>query len=334
MQKDNIIDLLTSRGIDISSGVRLMRHTSGKHPDMPKYFGTRAFELYQSVQDFAYSEGSHILGFYGHRPGYALLLGIWRVDSHIGATVAKSTGELDGVYVTAESEGHFFHRVTELTVLDDLRFHLEIEWTGGGTSWNRNLKPDKNYSVKVLDDCPLSESLRSAAAIERIKCVRRLRREIYEEQADDETFLEELKNTPDFLDLPATEREAIILARKGQGQFRAGLIAYWGGCAVTGCVTTEALVASHIIPWRSSDNRARLDSSNGLLLTPNLDKLFDRYLISFDLNYEILISKTISDASLRALGVSRDMKLSKWEASHTPYLAAHRQIFLDYEEDR
>ena len=85
----------------------------------------------------------------------------------------------------------------------------------------------------------------------------------------------------DFVeDLSETEREAMIMARVGQGPFRDALIRRWGGCSVTGCGAHELLIASHIKPWSKCTTPAeRLGAANGLLLTPNLDKLFDRGLI-------------------------------------------------------
>ena len=45
-----------------------------------------------------------------------------------------------------------------------------------------------------------------------------------------------------------TEREAVIKARVGQGNFRIEVIALWGSCAVTGCTRCQVLVASHLVP--------------------------------------------------------------------------------------
>ncbi len=44
-----------------------------------------------------------------------------------------------------------------------------------------------------------------------------------------------------------TEREAVIKARVGQGNFRTDVIALWGSCAVTGCALSKILVASHLV---------------------------------------------------------------------------------------
>ena len=73
----------------------------------------------------------------------------------------------------------------------------------------------------------------------------------------------------------SVEKERLILARVGQGYFRKKLAARWKTCSVNGCGPQSVLIASHIVAWRNCDtNKERLDVNNGLLLTPNLDKLF------------------------------------------------------------
>ena len=82
-----------------------------------------------------------------------------------------------------------------------------------------------------------------------------------------------------------TERGALVKARIGQGRFRAGIVEAWRvgeACALTGLAVPEMLVASHIKPWRECSNAERLDPMNGLLLAAHVDKLFDRFLLSFD----------------------------------------------------
>ena len=50
-------------------------------------------------------------------------------------------------------------------------------------------------------------------------------------------------------------------------------------CIVTGIDIHELLVASHIKPWRVCDNKERIDTENGLLLSLSMDRLFDGGLI-------------------------------------------------------
>lgn len=94
--------------------------------------------------------------------------------------------------------------------------------------------------------------------------------------------------------LDTTEKESIILSRRGQGIFRERIIARFKKCIITNINDNNLLIASHIKPWRSSNNLERLSSENGLLLSPTFDKLFDLGYITFNNNTELLISKKLS----------------------------------------
>ena len=122
-----------------------------------------------------------------------------------------------------------------------------------------------------------------------------------------------------------TERDALIKARIGQGRYRDGLLAYWGGCSVTECSVPQLLRASHIKPWRAASHKERLDHFNGLLLTPNLDLAFDQGLISFNDQGDILLSSEVDVATAKALHLSADLRLRQIEPSHRGYLAWHRE---------
>lgn len=127
--------------------------------------------------------------------------------------------------------------------------------------------------------------------------------------------------------LNETERDALIKVRVGQGPFRDSLIARWGGCSVTACKNPEVLVASHIKPWSSCTTASeRLDAANGLLLTPNLDKLFDRGLVSFDDDFRIMLSSELKAGMARALNVDKHMRLASHEFNDIrPFLSWHRE---------
>lgn len=128
-------------------------------------------------------------------------------------------------------------------------------------------------------------------------------------------------------DLTDTVRAQQILARIGQGFFRQQLLARWNGaCAVTGCVVTEMLRASHCKPWRDCDNVERLDPSNGLLLGANLDALFDRLLITFTDDGQMLISSRIDPGQQRLLSLPAPL-LSPLTSKEMAYLAVHREAF-------
>lgn len=129
--------------------------------------------------------------------------------------------------------------------------------------------------------------------------------------------------------LTTTEKSQLIRARIGQGIFRTNLIQMWGQCSISGCDIIPILRASHIKPWRLSENAERLDKFNGLLLSPNLDALFDKGLISFTDNGDLLISNSLTDAALQLLGISKNSRV-KLKPAHLKYIKWHREnLFFD-----
>ena len=132
--------------------------------------------------------------------------------------------------------------------------------------------------------------------------------------------------------LPETERMAIIIARRGQGKFKEEVMKIETRCRITHVDRIEHLRASHIRPWRDcEDHRQRLDGSNGLLLTPSIDHLFDRGFISFENNGELLISSVAHRESLARMGVETDhlTRVGAFTIDQKNYLDYHRErVFL------
>lgn len=150
--------------------------------------------------------------------------------------------------------------------------------------------------------------------------------------ATDYELTNDLADLDNDTTLSETERSTLRTTRLGHGKFREGLVGYWRGCAVTQYPDVRLLIASHIKPWREADNRERLDPFNGLLLVPNLDKVFDRQLISFDRNGRILISSHLEDPE--KLGIHKDMVVVNLDDSHQLYLNHHREYFHEKQAGR
>lgn len=89
---------------------------------------------------------------------------------------------------------------------------------------------------------------------------------------------------PSFKLAVATQREALVQARVGQGGFRKALLERFGGrCGVTGVADPDLLRASHIVPWAACEDEAdRLRPDNGVLLSALWDAAFDGGAASFD----------------------------------------------------
>lgn len=133
-------------------------------------------------------------------------------------------------------------------------------------------------------------------------------------------------------DIPSTEREALILARRGQGIFKRNVLRIERRCRITGVDRIEHLVASHCKPWRGCQtNHERLDGENGLLLTPSIDHLFDRGFISFENDGALLLSRVAHKESLRKMGVPVDAlhNVGGFTDGQKQYLQFHREnVFL------
>ena len=126
--------------------------------------------------------------------------------------------------------------------------------------------------------------------------------------------------------LPQTQREQIIAARLGQGLFRNRLMRFYGGkCAVTGIAVPELLRASHIKPWRDSNNTERLCVDNGILLVANLDAAFDAHLISFSDEGALIFHKNLGPQPRLSLGIVDDRLRKPPSLQQTKYLLVHRQ---------
>ena len=131
-----------------------------------------------------------------------------------------------------------------------------------------------------------------------------------------------VKNSKSHLKPNKTERKGLVTSRVGQGFYRQELIKKFDNkCAVTGINLEEILIASHIIPWRHSNDEERLDVENGILLSPLYDALFDKNLISFQDNGDI-ISKQIQDTELISLvDINANIKIAE---GMKKYLINHR----------
>ncbi len=88
----------------------------------------------------------------------------------------------------------------------------------------------------------------------------------------------------------------------------------------------DHLSASHIKPWKESSDAEKLDGSNGLLLAPHVDHLFDRGFISFSDSGDLLISTRLSDAVLKAWGIVADTNVGAFTEKQQAYFSCHRTI--------
>lgn len=106
---------------------------------------------------------------------------------------------------------------------------------------------------------------------------------------------------------PGEYRNQQTKARIGQYFFRTAVLSAYGGrCCVTGLKNPTMLRASHIKPWKDSDEKTeRTNPCNGLSLNTFHDAAFDKGLITIDKNLRIVTSKELLDADM-------DQKTREW----------------------
>lgn len=128
---------------------------------------------------------------------------------------------------------------------------------------------------------------------------------------------------PEQIEVTETEKEQVIKSRIGQSTFKRELVIIQKKCRLCGVSDERFLIASHIKPWRQSDNQERLDVNNGLLLCPNHDVLFDKGYISFEDDGRILISESLDEATKVFLNINETMNIRMNEGQRE-YMKWHR----------
>lgn len=127
--------------------------------------------------------------------------------------------------------------------------------------------------------------------------------------------------------LTITEKERLIKARVGQGEYRKKVLELYNRtCVATGVNFEKFLIASHIKPWSKSTNKEKLDPYNGLLLSPNIDALFDKGYISFSDEGTLLVSALLNQEYTLDLNINHIKLFGKSKK----YMKYHREKIFKY----
>jgi hypothetical protein len=125
-------------------------------------------------------------------------------------------------------------------------------------------------------------------------------------------------------DIGPVDRIRLLRSRRGQGVFKRNVMLYENACRVTQVSDIHHLRASHIKPWSVSTDHEKLSGSNGLLLSPHIDHLFDHGWISFGDREEILVSKGLTPGLTSAWGIDLDHKVGRFTDAQSEFLEFHR----------
>lgn len=110
-----------------------------------------------------------------------------------------------------------------------------------------------------------------------------------------EIDLKEVKLIPEGL-----YKDTLIRTRIGQSFFRKTVLnSYRNRCCIIGLSNPILLIASHIKPWKDSEEKnERTNPSNGLSLNPFHDKAFDNGLITISKEFKVIISSKLIDTKM------------------------------------
>ena len=146
--------------------------------------------------------------------------------------------------------------------------------------------------------------------------------ELDEIEVEDDRHQRELLNR--VLNGPV-ERHQLVKSRRGQGVFRDNVESREPKCRVTGVSNPNYLRASHIKPWRKSNDTEKIDGDNGLMLAPHVDFLFDRGFISFEDDGTLIVSELIEDGALESWGIPSEMNVGSFTPEQSIFLKFHRE---------
>lgn len=150
---------------------------------------------------------------------------------------------------------------------------------------------------------------------------------VVQETDSDIDLLSDIKDIELSTALSETQRVQLAKARIGQGLFRTLVMLEGPRCRVTGVEDSRLLVASHIKPWRDSTNSERLSRDNGIMLSPHVDALFDKYLLTFEDDGQIRIHRSLPHDVLDRWSIKPHKRVEKFRPEQSAFLAHHRAAF-------
>ena len=134
------------------------------------------------------------------------------------------------------------------------------------------------------------------------------------------------------IDLSSTVSMQFTEARSKQSLFKRRLIYIEKQCRITGISDLRFLRASHIKPWsKCTDGTERVDGSNGLLLSPHADFLFDRGWITFEDTGALVRSAHLPNDVIDRIGLDlkQGRKCGDFFDEQKRYLEFHRNAVFE-----
>lgn len=206
-----------------------------------------------------------------------------------------------------------------------LKLIYEKIWDYKDKSQIHGLTPDKTIQERVQRDSQFTRIAKGVYALTNF---------VEEVEVEDLGFFTVEKDEIVFKEtkkFTSTEKVVRQKVRVGQSYFRNNLLSEMKRCPITGIDDKRLLIASHIKPWVHSNNDERINTKNGLLLSPLFDKLFDKSigLITFTPEKRILISNKISEENVARLNIFNNQEVENLDITgREEFLEYHRKVIF------
>lgn len=134
------------------------------------------------------------------------------------------------------------------------------------------------------------------------------------------------------IDISATASIQLVEVRSKQSLFKRRLLTVEKHCRVTGIADLRFLRASHVKPWaKCANGNERVDGSNGPLLSPHANFLFDRGWITFEDGGALVRSNQLPNDVIDRIGL--DLKQGRncgsFFEEQKKYLEYHRNAVFE-----
>jgi predicted restriction endonuclease len=140
--------------------------------------------------------------------------------------------------------------------------------------------------------------------------------------------LEEVGEIKMRTDIGPTQKTQMINSRRGQGVFKAQVRQIERACRVTKVTNPRHLIASHIKPWKKSNDAEKISGYNGLLLAPHIDHLFDKGFISFEGNGNLVLSTHLDAAVINQWKIEKNINVGSFRKEQQEFLEYHRDVVM------
>lgn len=141
----NIVELLSLRGLNTNSKIKLVRHQS-KKIDINELIRNGLLELYQSYQTNRVFECDYIVSFTGLERSKARFLGVYKVKER------KLSSEFplpkDFLYPEFASDGGYYYLLEEVHGFEDFKGRVVINWGNNALAWHQRLS--KKEVIEIL----------------------------------------------------------------------------------------------------------------------------------------------------------------------------------------